>query len=147
MTKKQELLQGIEIIKNEHIRWATYAEAKFNGLEVDVELTPVKHTDCACGKMIAENGQIMYHLKSANRLAKDHEEFHKLGKKLYDFMNNKKEGNFLTKHFIDKKNNELMSKYASTLKKLSENIINSFNNIKNEITNIPDKTINSLFNV
>ncbi len=146
MNKKQELLQGIEIIKNEHIRWATYAEAKFNGLEVDEELTPVKHTECACGEMIAENGQIIYHLKSASTLAKDHEEFHKLGEKLYEFMNNKKEGNFLTKTFIEKKNNELMNKYASTLKKLSDNIIYSFNNIKTEITNIPDKKIDSLFN-
>jgi len=146
MTKKQELLQGIEIIKNEHKRWVTYAEAKFNGLEVEEELTPVKHTECGCGKMIAENGQIIYHLNSSHSLAKDHEEFHKLGMKLYDFMNNKNKGNLFTKGIVEKKNKEVMGKYAETLRKLSDNLLHSFDNIKNEIICTSEEKINSIFN-
>jgi len=146
MTKKQELLQELEIIKNEHTRWVAYAEAKFNGLEVEEELIPVKHTECACGKMIAENGQIMYHLKSSRTLSKDHEEFHKLGGKLYNFMNNKQKGNFFTKGAIEKKNNEILGNYSDTLRKLSDNLLKSFDNIKNEIICTPPEKIDSIFN-
>lgn len=145
MTKKQELLQGIEVIKSEHTRWVTYAEAKFNGLEVDEELTPVKHTECGCGKMIAANGQIMYHLSSSHNLAKDHEEFHKLGQKLYEFMGNKEKGNFFTKNIVEKKNQKTMGNYANTLRKLSDNLMKSFETIKNEIICTPDEKIDSIF--
>ena len=97
--------------------------------------------------MIAENGQIMYHLKSSRTLAIDHEEFHKLGEKLYIFMNNKQTGNLFTKTIVKKKNNEVMANYAKTLKQLSDNLIKSFDTIKNEIICTPDEKIESIFNI
>lgn len=145
MTKKQELLQKLDIVKKEHIRWTTYAEAKFKGLEVDEDLTPIKHTECACGKMIAENGQIIYHLKFTHSLVKDHEEFHNLGMKLYELMNKKIEGNIFTKRMIKQKNNEMINNYAKVLKKLSDNLLDSYNLIAKEIQEMPEEKINNIF--
>ncbi len=145
MTKKQELILGLELVKNEHTKWANYAEAKFKGLEVNEELTPVKYTECACGKMIAENGQIIYHLKTAQSLAKDHEYFHRIAEDLYHFMNNQNKGNMFTKGIVERKNRETLQNYADTLRKLSNSLIKTFDNITNEINCIDDDKIEAMF--
>ncbi|NPA67535.1 MAG: hypothetical protein GXO50_02890 [Chlorobi bacterium] len=144
MTKKQELLLKLDLIKTEHLKWVHYAEAKFKGLDINENLTPVKHTDCACGKMIAENGQIIYHLKSAHTLMTDHEEFHKIGEDLYHFMQNMEKGNLLTKKSVEKKNREMLRNYAEVLRQLSNNLLRTFDNINNEINCIDDEKIEAM---
>ena len=140
------ILNSIEYAKNEHTRWRTYAEAKFNGLEVSEELIPTKHTECECGKWILEKGQILYHIKSSDSLSKDHIEFHNLYEKLYEFINNNKTGNIFNRSVLKKKNGNIMNSYAVTLKSLSDNILKSYDNIFTEIEQTPEDKINSLFN-
>jgi len=144
MTKKQELLLNLEVIKNEHLKWRNYAEAKFNGIDIKKELTPVKHTECACGKMILEFGQIIYHLTTASSVARDHEEFHRIGEELYKFMNNMPKGTLLTKNSVKRKNEETLKNYSEILKNLSNNLLSTFDSIRNEINCIDDKKIESM---
>ncbi len=145
MTKKQEMILGLNLVKNEHTKWVNYAEAKFKGLEIKEDLIPKNHTECACGKMISENGQIIYHLKSAHTLAKDHEDFHKISEDLFNFINNKEKGNIFTKGNIKKRNKETMHSYADVLRNLSDNLLKTFDNIANEINCIDDKKIEEIF--
>ena len=145
MNKKQELLLRLDLIKNEHLKWKNYAEAKFKGINVDEQLVPVKHTECACGKMILEYGQVIYHLNSAHSLSKDHEEFHNIGKELYDFMKNKEKGNFFTQAIIDRKNKEIMNNYADTLENLSDILLKTLESIKKEIELTDEEKIEAMF--
>ncbi len=146
MSKKQAIVNRIKYAKTEHKRWVTYAEAKFNGLELSDKIIPNEHTKCECGKWILNNGQILFHIKSSQALSNDHREFHKLYKKLYDFMENKKKGNIFNKSIIQKKNEKVMMQYANTLRNLSDNILLSFDNTLKEIEETPDDKINSLYN-
>ena len=145
MTKKQELILGLELVKNEHTKWANYAEAKFKGLEVNEELTPVKHTECACGKMFSENGQIRFHLQSAQSIPVDHEEFHKIYEILYNLINKEEKGNIFTKGTLKKKKEKQINDYLGILKNLSENIKFSFDNVYKEVEDIPEEQFKKIF--
>ncbi len=145
MEKKLEILKSIKYAKSEHQRWITYAEAKFDGLAVDDKIFQKSHTECECGKWILEKGQILSQLKSAKNLIDDHKEFHSLYIQLYDFMESQSQGNIFSKMAVQKKNMEIMGKYAVTLRKFSDNILNSFDEIYSEIDALEDAEIEKNF--
>jgi len=147
MSKKVNILTSLEFAKNAHIRWATYAEAKYNGLEISNEIIPISHTECEIGKSIQENGQLIYHLKTSHSLAQEHEEFHNIYKKLYDIMNKKEKRNFFNKKILEMKDRRIMGGYAYSLQKLSNNIIETLNEIEKEILDTPEERIDAWFNV
>jgi len=140
-----EILNKIRNVKNEHARWVTYAEAKIKGLIVREDLVPVKHTDCMCGKMFGENGQIRYHLQSARSIPDDHMEFHRIYELIYDLLNSKDEGNIFTRGAAKKKKEKQIDDYMSLLKKLSENIMRSFDNVYKEVDEMPEEEFQKKF--
>ena len=143
--EKKDILNKIRNVKSEHSRWITYAEAKIKGLAISDDLVPVKHTECGCGKMFNNTGQIRFHLESAKSIPVDHEEFHKIYEILYDLMNNKVEGNFLTKGSNKRKKEKQINDYLDILKRLSENIKHSFDNVMQEVEDLPDATFKNMF--
>lgn len=144
MTKKQ-ILNKIRNVKNEHSRWVTYAEAKIKGISVNDDLVPVKHTECGCGKMFSENGQIRFHLQSAQSIPVDHEEFHKIYEILYKLINEEEKGNLFTKGAMKKKKEKQINDYLEVLKNLSENIKSSFDNVYKEVEDIPEEKFKGIF--
>ena len=145
MSKKQDILNSIKYAKSEHIRWITYAEAKYDGMEVDDEMFQKDHTECECGKWILEKGQLLFHIKASQNLDEDHKQFHSLYKQLYDFMETQDQGNIFNKLLVQKKNMEVMEKYALTLRKFSNNILESFDAIYTEIEKTDEEIIENNF--
>ncbi len=143
--ERKDILNKIRNVKNEHSRWVTYAEAKIKGISVSDDLVPVKHTECACGKMFSENGQIRFHLQSAQSIPVNHEEFHKIYEILYNLINKEEKGNIFTKGTLKKKKEKQINDYLGILKNLSENIKFSFDNVYKEVEDIPEEQFKNIF--
>ncbi len=143
--ERKDILTKIRNVKNEHSRWVTYAEAKIKGLDISDDLVPVKHTECGCGKMFNANGQIRFHLQSAQSIPVDHEEFHKIYEILYNLIKSEEKGNIFTKKALQKKKAKQIDDYLEILKKLSENLKNSFDYVYKEVEELPEEDFKRMF--
>jgi hypothetical protein len=84
---KAELLGLIRRAKSSHIRWRAYAQSLVEGVSVDEDKAPVRHTDCRFGQWyFGEGARLLRDLAVFKRIQAPHENLHSIYEEIHGLV-------------------------------------------------------------
>lgn len=84
---KAEILALIRRAKSSHIRWRSYAQGLVNGVPVDDDKAPVRHTDCRFGQWyFGEGTRLLSDLEVFRDIQAPHEMLHGIYEQIHGLV-------------------------------------------------------------
>lgn len=84
---KTELLALIRRAKSSHIRWRSYAQGMVDGMPVDDDKAPVRHTDCRFGQWyLGEGTRALGEMEVFRAIQAPHETLHGIYEQIHGLV-------------------------------------------------------------
>jgi len=141
MKPKSEIISKINDAISKHERWMSYAEAMYNGVSIDIEFTPLNHTECAFGIWTQENAQLLFYLDIPMSLLDEHKRLHEVYLEIYGIISNKSKKSIFNIKKVSSKDKMILDKNIQSLKEISTTLVTI---LKDAIEKINSKTCNDL---